>query len=153
VWGALGAMAGLLGGTWAGSAAGLSLGFSSSAGGGGSCSGGMFNLNCAVGQADAGVCTGSSYLQQGGFVPGFIKTLGPPLTMTRAGNQFTFTWPNICTGFVLEASPTVDGPGWRGLGSGTVDGASRKQTVFVAGAPAFFRLRKDCPANCANNCQ
>jgi len=45
----------------------------------------------------------------------------------------------------------LDGPMWAPLGAGTVVGANRQVSLLVSGT-SFFRLRKDCPANCASNC-
>ena len=78
-------------------------------------------------------------------MPAFIQPVTPPLNMIRSGNSFTFTWPSFCTGFVLEGSSTVDGPVWTPLGSGTVVGANRQNTILSSNSTGFFRLRKDCP--------
>jgi hypothetical protein len=125
---------------------------SSSNGGSGTGTAGRFKLSGAIGQPAAGSCTAGDYVLQGGFVPGLIKPVGPPLNITRAGNQFTFTWPNLCTGFVLESASSVNGPVWTSLGSGTMVGANWRVTVSAPSMPAFFRLRKNCPARCSSNC-
>ena len=120
-------------------------------GGGGSCNGGTtpagslkFSMTGTVGQPDAGGSIAGTYVQQGGFIPAFTLPVTPTMSVTHVGSQFTFTWPNICTGFVLEGAPTVNGP-WTFLSSGTVVGANWRATVFSPTSPAFFRLRKDCP--------
>jgi len=118
---------------------------------GGNSAGAKFQLSSTVGQPDGGAGASGAYTLQGGFTPGFIKTAGPPLTRTPSGALTVFSWPNVCTGFVLEGSPTVANPVWTPLAAGTVVGANRQVSLLVSGT-SFFRLRKDCPANCAGNC-
>lgn len=110
---------------------------------GGHCAGAKFQLSGTVGQPDAGAGAGGAYTLQGGFTPGFIKTVGPPLTRTLSGALTVFSWPNVCSDFVLEGAPTLTGP-WTPFGAGTVIGANRQVSLLAAGT-SFFRLRKDCP--------
>ena len=129
----------------------FTLNWSTADGGGGVCSGGIaalggtrFSLSGTVGQPDGGVCTAGALTLQSGFVPGFIKTVGPPLSMTRAGNQLNFIWPNLGTGFHLEGASTANGP-WTSLSNGTLVGPNWQATVPSTSSPSFFRLKKDCP--------
>lgn len=130
----------------------FTLNWSTPDGGGGSCSGGLtpaggtkFAMTGTVGQPDVGTGIAGTYTLQGGFIPAFALPVTPTLGVSRSGNQFTFTWPNFCTGFVLEVSPGVTGQNWFSLGSGTVSGANRQVIFFSGASPLFFRLRKDCP--------
>ena len=104
------------------------LGWNTTDGGGGNCAGAKFKLSGTVGQPDTGFCTGSTYVQQGGFLPAFQKDVGPPLSMTRSMGNPTFTWSGTCTGFVLEGAPNVNGP-WIALGSGMLSGGTYQLTL------------------------
>src|ERR1043165_1257469 len=126
-------------------AAGYKLDWQTVDGGGGNCSGGKLSVSGTVGQPDAGNCAGGSFLQQGGFIPAFQKSLGPPLRTTFSGNQVINSWPNICPGFILEGAPNVNGPTWTALGSGTVLGADRQVLISKSSPYHFFRLQKNCP--------
>lgn len=113
-------------------------------GGGGNAAGGTFTVTCAIGQPEAGTATINPYTAQGGFVPAFTLPLTPKLNMTRSGGMFTFTWPNIGTGFVLEQGPTSGGP-WQPQGIPMLSGQIWTVTIPVSASSAFFRLRKSCP--------
>jgi hypothetical protein len=118
------------------------LDWSSVDGGGGTCAGGKLSLSGTAGQPDAGFCTGSTYVHQGGFLPACQKDVGPPLRMVFTGGIAKLRWSSQCSGFHLEGAPGVTGP-WTDLGLGTLNGAFLEVTP-PAGF-SFFRLRKDCP--------
>jgi hypothetical protein len=136
-----------------------SLRSSSCHGSGGSCSGGgdgsgraRFTLSGTVGQPDTGASTAGTYVQHGGFVPAFQKTVGPALKFTPSGGALLVRWPaGLCSGFHLEASASVAGP-WLDFGEGLALGGERVVAVPPASGHGFFRLRKACAGGCAQNC-
>ena len=113
-------------------------------GGGGDCRAGKLSLSGGVGQPDAGLSTGSTYVHQGGFLPAFLKDVGPPLSIVRSTGNYILSWPDICTGFVLEGARDVTGP-WTALGTGTVSADNYRVTLTSPTLYRFFRLKKDCP--------
>ena len=127
---------------WVQSGGRYTLGWNTVDGGGGNCAGGKLSLSGTVGQPDAVLCTGGAYVQQGGFLPAFQKSVGPALRLSISGGELKSSWPTQCTGFHLEGAPVVTGP-WTDLGLGTVNGVVRE--VTPPSGISFLRLRKDCP--------
>jgi hypothetical protein len=64
---------------------------------------------------------------------------GPSLTVTRAGNSITISWPATFTGFTLQSTPTLTVPvTWSPVGGV----ANNSVTVNASSNNAFFRLVK-----------
>jgi hypothetical protein len=83
-------------------------------GGGGTSTGGVYSMSGTIGQPDAGRLTGASYTLEGGFwgFVGALQTPGAPLlTVERTVNGVRVFWPAATSGFVLEESGAVAGPG------------------------------------------
>ncbi len=77
------------------------------------------------------------------FMPA-IKSLQPPLTITRDGNLTTLWWASDAQGFFLEFAETADGPDWRKVTSGVVNHGEQLSFTFdlqIATEFGFFRLR------------
>jgi len=125
--------------------AGLTVGWSTCNGGGGSCAAGKFKMNCAVGQPITGVVVGNTYAGQGGFLPAFQKPVLPPLTMVRTRTEYLLTWPDVAEGLHLDWTQDLNSASWADLGEGTLVGAQRQARIPAFNANLFFRLRKDCP--------
>jgi len=121
------------------------LNWSTCQGGGGSCAGGRFKLICSVGQPDAGTASGGTFVQQGGFLPAFQKSVLPSLTVTRAAGEFILSWPDVAAGVHADWSQDLQGNTWYDLGEGAVVGTLRQVRIPAIGGSLFFRLRKDCP--------
>ena len=74
------------------------------AGGGGTSSGGTYQLSGTIGQPDAsGAMTGGDYSLTGGFwsLVSVVQSLGAPtLTVTRSGSSVIVSWP-ASSSFIL----------------------------------------------------
>ena len=129
------------------SGGGLSITGSVIAGGGGSCAGGGFTLNSAIGQPEAGATSGGGFSATGGFVPGASGSGPAPRLSVRIGaaNTVILSWPNPSTGFVLEQATDINASasGWTSVSqSPVVVGANREVALSAEGARRFFRLRR-----------
>ena len=83
--------------TFASHAQSYNIGWYKIAGGGGTSSGGQYNLSGTIGQPDSGgAMTGGSYSLTGGFWALYaVQTTGAPLlTITYFGNQAVISWPS-----------------------------------------------------------
>jgi len=81
-------------------------------GGGGTSTGGVYSVSGTVGQADAGVMTGSQYGVVGGFwsVVAAVQTPGAPLlSITRSNAAAIVSWPLPATGWLLDQTSTLTG--------------------------------------------
>ena len=87
------------------------------AGGGGTSTGGTYQVSGTIGQPDAGgPMTGGNYSMTGGFwaLIAAVQTPGAPtLTITYSGNQAVISWPASVTGFTLQTNTTLASGTWR----------------------------------------
>jgi hypothetical protein len=120
-------------------------------GGGGTSSGGSFEVSDTIGQAAVGNATASgSYALADGFWSllaggGAFELETPELIITfdPQSSTVTVSWPSPSTGFLLQqtGNPTDPG-GWSAYG-GTVsdNGTTRSVTISPPVGVTFFRLK------------
>lgn len=109
--------------------------------------GGNFSLAATVGQRNAAVSRGGSYLLESGFWHGItvVETPGAPKLRIRLepGPLAVLSWPADATGFVLEETTNVAGGPWIATrATPVVVGAERSVSVSAAGVIKCYRLRK-----------
>jgi hypothetical protein len=120
--------------------------------GGTVCLNAKFSMSGIIGLPDAGVGRSGGFIEQGGFVPGFIKTVGPTLRLTPSMGGYVLSWPSDCTGFHVGWTSALPAASWNDLGEGTLVGAERRVLIFAGAGNVFFRLRKDCLLGCPDTC-
>jgi len=123
-------------------AQGYSINWYKISGGGGTSTGGTYQLSGTIGQHDAGrPMTGGGYALAGGFWAIYaVQTPGAPLlTITYAGNQAIVSWPASVTGWTLQTNINVATPTW-----GTYLGLIVNNTVTNSRPPSmlFYRLKQ-----------
>ena len=117
------------------------------AGGGGSSSNAGFVISGTIGQADAGLAAGGTFAVAGGFWGGAyaVQTIGAPfLSVTGAGTNTLFTWPDANGSFVLESANSLTAPvTWSLVPNAPMD-SNGQRSVTLPGASGirFYRLRK-----------
>ena len=126
---------------WNATAQSYSIDWYKISGGGGTSTGGIYQVSGTIGQPDAsGAMTGGSYSLTGGFWSIYaVQTTGAPLlTITHVGNKAIVSWPPSVTGWTLQTNVNLATPAW-GNYLGTVVNNS------VTNAPpkgnVFFRLK------------
>jgi hypothetical protein len=115
------------------------------AGGGGTSTGGVYQVTGTIGQPDAsGAMSGGSYSLTGGFwsIIAAVQTPGlPNLTITFVGpNSVTVSWPNTGS-YTLQTNNNLSASNWPGYG-GTINTSNGTNSVTIT-PPAgnlFFRL-------------
>src|SRR5450432_4423882 len=117
------------------------------AGGGGTSTGGTYQVNGTIGQPDAGVpMTGGNYSLTGGFwsLISVVQTPGlPNLTITHASNSVIVSWPNTGS-YTLQQNGNLAVPaGWTTSGySVTTSNGTNSITVLPPTGNLFFRLKQ-----------
>jgi hypothetical protein len=116
------------------------------AGGGGTSTGGVYQVSGTIGQPDAGVAmTGGNYSLSGGYWSLFaVQTPGAPfLTITRSGDNAIVSWSSPSTGFTLQTNSNLAISNW-GDYAGPVgdDGTTKTATNAPPAGNLFFRLEK-----------
>ncbi len=116
-------------------------------GGGGTSTGGTYQVSGTIGQHDAGgPMTGGSYSLTGGFwaLISVVQTPGlPNLTITFVSpNSVVVSWPNTGS-YTLQQNTNVAGGGWTtsGYPITTTDGTN-SITITPPTGNLFFRLAK-----------
>ena len=110
------------------------------AGGGGSSTGGTYQVSGTLGQPDAiGAMSGGNYSLTAGFWSIYaVQTSGAPLlTITYAGNQAVISWPPSVKGWTLQTNNNL-GTGIWGNYAGTI--ANNSVTNSPPKGNLFFRL-------------
>lgn len=112
------------------------------AGGGGTCTGAVYQVSGTIGQHDAGgPMTGGNYSVTGGFWAIYaVQTPGAPLlSITRVGTQTIVSWPLSATGWTLQTNVNLTTPTW-----GNYSGSTVNNSVTSAPPPnnLFFRLKQ-----------
>jgi len=112
------------------------------AGGGGTSTGGVYQVSGTIGQPDAsGVMTGGSYSLTGGLWSIYaVQTAGAPvLYITQAGNKAVVWWSPSITGWTLQTNVNLATPAW-----GNYLGPVVNNSVTNAPPPMnlFFRLKQ-----------
>jgi hypothetical protein len=85
------------------------------AGGGGTSTGGTYQVSGTIGQPDAsGAMTGGNYSLTGGFWALYaVQTPGAPtLTITYVGNEAIVSWPPSVTGWTLQTNNNLSNGTW-----------------------------------------
>jgi hypothetical protein len=78
--------------------------------GGGTSTGGVYSVNCAIGQPVAGAMSGGPYSVAGGFLSlvSVVQSPGAPLlSLMRSNDSVVVRWPRSAIGFQLEQTPTL----------------------------------------------
>ena len=114
------------------------------AGGGGTSTGGTYQINGTIGQYDAGgPMTGGNYSLTGGFwAPiSVIQTPGAPtLYFSRSGSTLTVYWQNV-TGWNLQQNTNLATPaGWSVNSSWTTANGTNSLILTSPTGNLFFRL-------------
>ena len=95
------------------------------AGGGGTSTGGTYQVSGTIGQPDAsGTTSGGNYTLTGGFwsLIAVVQTAGAPtLTITHVGNSVKVSWPYPSTGWTLQRTSdlTTNWSAWGAVNDGT----------------------------------
>jgi hypothetical protein len=113
------------------------------AGGGGTSTGGLYQVSGTIGQHDAGgPMTGGNYSLTGGFwvLPIASQTVGAPmLTIVPAAPGYaTISWSPNTPGFVLQETVSLSPANW----TNSVSGATNPITVSATLPARFYRLKK-----------
>src|ERR1017187_4687646 len=110
------------------------------AGGGGSSTGGIYQVSGTIGQPDAGgPMTGGNYSLTGGLWSLYaVQSPGPPLlTITYAGNQAIVSWSPSATGWTLQTNSNLATGTWGNYLGPVVNNSA---TVTSKVGNLFFRL-------------
>lgn len=115
------------------------------AGGGGTSSGGAYQISGTIGQPDAsGAMTGGGYSLTGGFwsMIAALQSPGAPLlTITHSGNSVVVSWPAPSTGWVLQQNGNLHTTNWT-LSGYTVNTANGTNSITITPPTGnlYFRL-------------
>jgi hypothetical protein len=125
---------------------GYSIGWSKIAGGGGTGTGGVYQVNGTVGQPDVGpASSGGNYSLTGGFwsLINVVQTPGLPyLTVSYTGSSLTISWPATGT-FTLQQNGSLSPGSW--ITSGypiTTATGTNSITITSPTGTLFFRLKQ-----------
>ena len=112
------------------------------AGGGGTSTGGTYQVSGTIGQTDAsGAITGGNYSLTGGFWS-LISVVGPLLTISHAGNSVIVSWPNTA-GYTLQQNNNLAvSAGWTTSGYPVTTNANGTNSINITPPTGtlFFRL-------------
>jgi hypothetical protein len=114
------------------------------AGGGGTSTGGTYQVSGTIGQPDAsGAMTGGNYSLTGGFwaLISVVQTSGAPtLYISHSGNTVTVYWQNV-SGWTLQQNNNLTTPaGWSGNSSWTTTNGTNYLNVVNPTGNLFYRL-------------
>lgn len=113
-------------------------------GGGGTSTGGVFQVSGTVGQHDAAnTISGGNYSVTGGFwsLVSVIQSVGAPtLTITHVGNTVKVSWPYPSSGWTLEQTADLKSASWSNSGGVSNDGSNNSITLISPTGNLFFRL-------------
>jgi hypothetical protein len=115
------------------------------AGGGGTCTGGVYVLSGTIGQHDAGgPMTGQNYSLTGGFwaLISTVQTPGAPfLNISHVGNTVTVYWQAL-PGWTLQQNQSLTAPaGWTASSGVTTSNGTNYLTISPPTGNGFFRLK------------
>ena len=115
-------------------------------GGGGTSTGGVYQVSDTIGQPDAGpTMSGGNYSVDGGFwsIIAAVQTPGAPtLTVTlTTTNTAIVSWPSPATGFGLQYNTTIGTTNWFNVTNTPSDDGSFKRVIVPSNAGnKFYRL-------------
>jgi hypothetical protein len=119
------------------------------AGGGGTSTGGTYQVSGTIGQHDAGgPMTNGQYSLIGGFwsVITVVQTPGAPLLTITFNSQLptvTVSWPASATDFVLQQNSDLNTANWTPVGLPvSTNGATLSVTISPPAGNLFFRLNR-----------
>jgi len=130
---------------WNAAAQNYSIDWYKVAGGGGTSTGGTYQVTGTIGQPDAsGAMTGGSYSLTGGFwsLIAVVQTAGlPNLTIAHSGNSVIISWPNTGSYTLQQNSNLAAAAGWTtsGYAISTANGTN-SITITPPTGNLFFRL-------------
>ena len=111
-------------------------------GGGGTGTGGSFELSGTAGQPDAGIMDGGAL--DGGFWA-LIAPVPMDLTITRIGGNVFISWPSPSTGFNLQVCTDLILGNWTYYGVGPPaiqdNGSIKSLTLPPTAIPHYYRLK------------
>jgi len=115
------------------------------AGGGGTSTGGMYQVSGTIGQHDAGgPMTGANYSLTGGFwaLISVAQTPGAPtLYISHSGNSVTVYWENV-PGWGLQQNTSLTTPaGWSSSSGVTTSNGTNYLNLTSPTGNLFFRLK------------
>ena len=115
------------------------------AGGGGTSTGGTYQVSGTIGQPDAsGALTGGSYSLTGGFwsLISVVQTAGlPNLTITHSANSVIVSWPNTGSYTLQQNANLALASGWSTTGYSISTGnGTNSITITSPAGNLFFRL-------------
>ena len=135
----------LLGIAWMAHAQSYSIDWYKIAGGGGTSTGGTYQVSGTIGQHDAGnAMTGGNYSLTGGFwsLISVVQTAGlPNLTITHSGNSVIVSWPDTGSYTLQQNANLALANGWAtsGYSINTANGTN-SITITPPTGNVFFRL-------------
>ncbi|MGO8925946.1 MAG: hypothetical protein ACLQU3_03485 [Limisphaerales bacterium] len=116
-------------------------------GGGGTSTGGTYQVTGTIGQPDASVAmSGGPYSVTGGFwsLIAVLQTPGlPNLSVAHSGNSVIVSWPNTASSTLQTNNNLAAASGWNAYG-GTVNTANGTNSITISPPTGtlFFRLSK-----------
>ncbi len=116
-------------------------------GGGGTSTGGTYQVTGTIGQSEAGsnVLSGGSYALTGGFwaLIQVVQTPGAPkLYISQAGNTVTIYWQDVSGWHLVQGGNLATPIGsWANSGSPTLTGGTNYLSVTNPVGNVFFRLK------------
>jgi len=117
------------------------------AGGGGTSTGGAYQVSGTIGQPDAGgPMTGGTYTLTGGFwsIITVVQTPGAPLLTITLNSQLptvTVSWPASATNYVLQQNSDLATASWAPVGLPvSTNGATLSVTLSPPAWKLYFRL-------------
>jgi hypothetical protein len=116
-------------------------------GGGGTSTGGTYQVIGTIGQTDAGgPMTNNQYSVTGGFWATItvVQTPGAPqLSIGPSGNSLVISWPASATNFVLQQNSDLSTANWINTGLPIItNGAIESVTISPPTGNLFFRLKQ-----------
>ena len=124
-----------------------SIGWYKISGGGGTSTGGTFQVSGSIGQHDAGPVpmSGGNYSLTGGFWALYaVQTPGAPLLSVSltTTNTVLISWPNPSTGFTLQGNSALGNPGWADVTNSFTIVSGQKQVIVAPPVGnQFYRLK------------
>ena len=118
------------------------------AGGGGTSTGGTYQVSGTIGQHDAGgPMTGGNYSLTGGFwsLISVVQTPGAPLLTITFNPQLStinVSWPSPSTGWTLQQNSDLTTTGWSTSGGISDNGTNKSITITPPTGNLFFRLKQ-----------
>jgi hypothetical protein len=115
------------------------------AGGGGTSTGGTYQVSGTIGQQDAGgPMTGGNYSLTGGFwsLIAAVQTAGAPLlAISRSGGSVIVSWPISSTNWILQQNSKAVASNWAASPyTVSTNGGSNSITINPPSGNLFFRL-------------